>query len=78
MRVFMGTLQSRGFAFEDLMVWQKAVDFAENVIKLIDNWDAPRKHYRLIEQLEAASTSIAMNIAEGKGRYSRTYELMSL
>ena len=30
-----------------------------------------RKHYRLIEQLESASTSVALNIAEGKGRYSK-------
>lgn len=67
----MEVLQNRKFAFEDLLVWQKAVDFAENVIKLIDIWDAPRKHYRLIEQLEASATSIAMNIAEGKGRYSQ-------
>ncbi len=59
------------FAFEDLQVWQKAVDFAETVVKTIDDFEAPRKHYRLIEQLEAAATSIAMNIAEEKGRYSK-------
>ena len=54
------------FSFQDLKVWQKAVDFAEKVIRSIDDFDAPRKHYRLIEQLESASTSVAMNIAEGK------------
>ena len=32
---------------------------------------AESKHYRLIEQLEAAVTSIPMNIAEGKGRESK-------
>ncbi len=58
------------FSFQDLKVWQKAVDFAEKVIRSIDDFDAPRKHYRLIEQLESASTSVAMNIAEGKGRQS--------
>jgi len=56
------------FSFEGLKVWQKAIDFAEGVIRLIDRLETPRKHYRLIEQLEAASTSVAMNIAEGKGR----------
>ena len=61
----------RMFAFEDLQVWQKSVDFAEMVVKTIDDFEAPRKHYRLIEQLEAAAKSIAMNIAEGKGRYSK-------
>jgi len=55
------------FSFEGLKVWQKAIDFAEGVIRLIDSLETPRKHYRLIEQLEAASTSVAMNIAEGKG-----------
>jgi four helix bundle protein len=59
------------FAFEDLLVWQKAIDFAEVVIKTIDEFEAPRKHYRIIEQLEAAAISISSNIAEGKGRYSK-------
>ena len=59
------------FAFEDLKVYQKALDFAVAVIDTIDELDTPRKHYRLIEQLEAASSSIALNIAEGKGRYSK-------
>jgi four helix bundle protein len=56
------------FNFEELIVWQKAVFFAENVIRTLDDIETQRKHYRLIEQLEAASTSVAMNIAEGKGR----------
>jgi len=59
------------FSFEDLKVWQKAVDFAEVVIRAIDSFEAPRKHYRLIEQLEGAATSPAMNLAEGKGRFSK-------
>ena len=61
----------RMFAFEDLLVWQKAIDFAEAVIKTIDDFEAPRKHYRIIEQLEAAAISISSNIAEGKGRFSK-------
>ncbi len=59
------------FAFEDLEVWQKSVEFATKVIDLTEKIEKSRKHYRLIEQLEAASTSIALNIAEGKGRYSK-------
>lgn len=59
------------FSFEGLEVWQKAVDFADTVIGVLDNLDAGRKHYRLIEQAESAVSSIAMNIAEGKGRYSK-------
>jgi len=56
------------FTFQELVVWQKSVAFAERVIRTIDEIDAPRKHYRLIEQLESASTGVAMNIAEGKSR----------
>ena len=61
----------RMFAFEDLLVWQKSIDFAEAVIKEIDRFDAPRKHFRIIEQLEAAAISVSSNIAEGKGRFSK-------
>ena len=53
----------RLFSFEDLKVWQKAVEFAEGVIRLVDTLETPRKHFRLFEQLESASTSMAMNIA---------------
>ena len=56
------------FSFQDLNVWKKAVGFAESVIRTIDTFETPRKHFRLIEQLEAACTSVPMNIAEGTGR----------
>ena len=59
------------FAFEELKVYQRSLDFAVNVIEMIGEIDAPRKHYRLIEQIEASSTSVASNISEGKGRYSK-------
>jgi four helix bundle protein len=59
------------FGFEDLEVWQKTVEFPEKVINLAEQIQTDRRHYRLIEQLEACSTSIALNIAEGKGRYSK-------
>jgi four helix bundle protein len=59
------------FSFEDLEVWRKAVEFAQGVIELAESVETDRKHFRLIEQLEASSTSIAANIAEGKGRYSK-------
>ena len=60
-----------GFSFEDLKVYKKALDFSVAVIDVIDEVKTPRKHFRLIEQLEASSSSIALNISEGKGRYSR-------
>jgi four helix bundle protein len=59
------------FNFEELDIWQRAVDFADEVIDVAEKLNSPRQHYRLIEQLEAAATSVALNIAEGKGRYSK-------
>ncbi len=51
------------FTFEELKVYQRALDFAVDVIEIIDKIDAPRKHYKLIEQLEASCTSVASNIS---------------
>jgi len=64
------TMNHIKFPFEDLEVWQKAVEFANKVINLTEEIQTNRKHFRLIGQLEAASTSVALNIAEEKGRYS--------
>ncbi len=50
-----------GFAFENLKVYQRALDFSVTVIGVIDEMDTPRKHYKLIEQLESSCTSVALN-----------------
>jgi four helix bundle protein len=55
------------FPFEKLDVWQLAVDLAEFVLSLLEQLPQ-NKHIRLISQMEAAATSPAQNIAEGKGR----------
>jgi four helix bundle protein len=60
-----------GFGFRDLEVWKKSVKFAETVISATENLDTEKKHFRLVENLEAAVVSVAVNIAEGKGRYSK-------
>lgn len=65
------------FSFEDLEVWRKAVEFAKGVIELAESVETDRKHLRLIEQLEACSTSVALNIAEGKGRYIQRRSLFN-
>ena len=62
---------SNQLSYKDLNVWKKSIEFANIIIDLSEKLNTSRNHYRLIEQLEAAATSIAMNIAEGKGRYSR-------
>jgi len=59
------------FGYEDLDVWNKAVDFAVEVIDLAENISTGRRHYRLLEQVESSSASISMNIAEGKGRFPK-------
>jgi len=58
-------------SYKELIVWQKSMAFANDVIQGIEHLETDRKHYRIIEQLEAAVTSIPMNIAEGKGRDSK-------
>ena len=67
----MRIIAARKFAFKDLLVWQKAIDFADFVISLAENLNSEMKHYRLVEQIESAAASVAMNIAEGKGRNSK-------
>ena len=57
------------FAFKELDVWQTAVQFTVEVIDMADNLSTDRKHFRLLEPIEASSASIAMNIAEGKERF---------
>ncbi len=54
-----------------MKVYNRAIDYSVSVIHIIEDIDTHRKHYRLIEQLEACSTSFALNISEGKGRYSK-------
>ena len=49
------------FAYENLEVWNKSVNFAVEVIDTVEKINTDRKHYRLLEQIEASSTSIAMN-----------------
>ena len=55
------------FPFEKLEVWQLAVELADFVLGLLESFPA-NKRFRLIGQMEAGVTSVAQNIAEGKGR----------
>lgn len=63
-------MEPNTLSYKNLVVWQKSLEFANAIIDQVENLDTKRMHYRLIEQMEAAATSIPMNIAEGKGRYS--------
>jgi len=57
------------FMFENLEVYQKSVDLAEKIITLTDKF--PKGYFFLTDQLNRASLSIATNIAEGNGRFTK-------
>lgn len=59
------------FTYKNLTVWQVSIQFASEVMDLTEKLRSTRKNYRLFEQMEAAVTSVPMNIAEGKGRFSK-------
>ncbi|HHC78358.1 MAG TPA: four helix bundle protein [Flavobacteriia bacterium] len=52
------------FKFEKLIIWQKAMEMAENINLITD--DFPKKEiYNLSSQIRRAIDSVALNIAEG-------------
>ncbi len=57
-------------SFNDLIVWQKSMEFVENVYSVTKLLPAKEK-FGLISQLQRSSVSIPSNIAEGSKRSSR-------
>ena len=57
------------FDFEKFDVYKKAKQAAKEISDLITNLKGA--HPRIIDQLQRASLSIPLNIAEGAGRYSK-------
>jgi four helix bundle protein len=55
--------------FENLDVYQKSVDFADDVIELTAEF--PSRYRFLVDQLNRAALSIAANLAEGNGRFTK-------
>ncbi len=58
------------FAFENLEVYQKSLDWIEKV-EIISQLAKGKISYTLIDQLSRASLSIPLNIAEGNGRWHK-------
>jgi four helix bundle protein len=57
------------FMFETLQVYQKAVDLADQIAATAETF--PRGYYFLVDQLNRAALSIATNLAEGNGRFTK-------
>ena len=64
-------------SFEDLLVWQMAIDLVKQVYLVTDK-GALKNDFGLKVQLRRASVSIPTNIAEGFERRSRKEYLMFL
>jgi four helix bundle protein len=58
------------FRFQDLKIWQLAIQIADELFDIADNLDKKRL-YRFAEQLRGAAMSSPNNIAEGSGSSSK-------
>jgi four helix bundle protein len=69
-RVRRGDMSPREmFIFENLKVYQKALDFSEEICKKASGF--PYRYSRIRDQLMGAALSIPLNIAEGCGRRTK-------
>ena len=57
------------FRFQDLQIWQLAIEIADELFDLADELEK-KKLYRFAEQLRGAGMSMSNNIAEGSGSSS--------
>jgi four helix bundle protein len=56
--------------YRDLKAWQIAVDLAEDVYSVSEDWPV-REQFGLTSQERRAAVSVPPNIAEGQGRVGR-------
>ena len=52
------------FKFEKLIIWQKAMDFGEDIDKITNNFP-DKERFNLTSQIRRVADSIALNISEG-------------
>jgi four helix bundle protein len=57
-------------AYRDLIAWRKATQLAVEIYRVTQKFPKDEL-YGLTSQMRRAAVSVASNIAEGKGRYSR-------
>lgn len=60
------------FNFEKLLVWNKAIDFADLVYSTTRSFPTSER-FGLTNQMRRAAVSVASNISEGSSRSSRTH-----
>jgi len=58
------------FRFQDLKIWQLAIEIADELFDIADNLER-RRLYRFADQLRGAGMSMSNNIAEGSGSDSK-------
>ncbi|MDD3647780.1 MAG: four helix bundle protein [Candidatus Dojkabacteria bacterium] len=58
------------FSFENLEVWQLAVELNNKVFELTKEFPKTEE-YSLTSQIRRSALSVSLNIAEGKGRYHK-------
>ena len=58
------------FRFQDLKIWQLAIQIADELFDIADGLEEKRL-YRFAEQLRGAAMSMSNNIAEGSGSSSK-------
>jgi len=58
------------FRFQDLKIWQLAIQIANELFDIAENLEK-RRLYRFAEQLRGAGMSAPNNIAEGSGSSSK-------
>lgn len=59
-------METPKFIFEDLKVYQKSLDFIDDVYDITESFSKVET-YRLTSQYVRAANSIALNISEGSG-----------
>lgn len=63
-------MTENNFAFEDLKVYQLVIEWAHTAEAVLSQHQAYISH-SFADQLSRASTSIALNVAEGNGRWHK-------